>query len=118
MMNAVLVDDRTRVKFLGTEPCQEGPAIRTFCAVCPEVREPGGGRVAFPETALVAPHGGATRYSWISASQGAPKPFRFGDGPGRTRNVRLSTRLPTQSPWGFGALTGECAPVSFTALGL
>lgn len=41
MMNAVLVDDRTRVKFLGTEPCQEGPAIRRSCAVRPEVREPG-----------------------------------------------------------------------------
>ena len=35
------------------------------------------------------------------ASQGAPKPFRFGDGPGRTRNVLLSTKLPTQSRLGF-----------------
>src|SRR5215469_647560 len=40
MMIAVLVGDCTSVIFRGTEPCQEGPAIRRFCPVCPEVREP------------------------------------------------------------------------------
>jgi hypothetical protein len=48
----------------------------------------------------------------------APKPFHFGDGPGRTRNVLLSTKLPTRSRLGFWRADRRRTPVSFTALGL
>jgi len=48
----------------------------------------------------------------------APKPFRFGDGPGGvTGNVLLSIKLPTRSRLGFWHTDRWRAPLSLAAIG-